>query len=103
MDAVFPLLGMIALVVFAVAIMAWHYSRARSVLEEWAGTNGYEILSSERRWFRRGPFWWSTSRGQEVCYVTVRTSDGQVKRGWVRCGNWFFGLLMNDAAVRWDD
>jgi hypothetical protein len=103
MESMILLLGVMAVLGLAAAMVNWHYSRARKVLRDWAETNGYVILSSEVRWFRRGPFWWSTSKGQEVYYVTIRTSHGQVRRGWVRCGNWFFGLLLNDAAVRWDE
>jgi hypothetical protein len=103
MDAGFFPLVMIAILAFAVAVAAWHYSRARNVLEDWAEANSYEILSSEHRWFRRGPFWWRTGKGQEVYYVTVRTLDRQIKRGWVRCGNLFLGLFVSEADVRWDE
>jgi hypothetical protein len=50
-----------------------------------------------------GPFWWRKSIKQEVYYVTIRTPEGQVKRGWVRCGGWFLGILSNKAVVEWDE
>ena len=89
-------------VVFLAAILSIHFSRARSILEQWAESNGYEIVSSEHR-FLGGPFWWRKSKGQEVYYVTIRTSDGQLKRGWVRCGGWWLGILTNKADVEWDE
>jgi hypothetical protein len=84
------------------AILIFHFSRARSILQQWAESNGYEILSSEHRFFG-GPFWWRKSKGQEVYYVTIRTSDGQQKRGWVRCGGWWLGIFSNNADVKWDE
>ncbi len=80
-----------------------HYSSTRGVLEHWAEKNGYHILSSEPRSFRRGPFFWTTSERQEVYYVSVETSQGEVRSGWVRCGGWLWGLFSDYADVRWDD
>jgi hypothetical protein len=81
----------------------WHYSRSRSVLEQWAAENGFEILHADYRNLFRGPFFWTTSRGQTVYYVKVRDSRGTERSGWVRCGGWFFGLMTDKAEVRWED
>lgn len=83
--------------------MIWHYSRADKILEHWAENNGYEIVSKELRWFRRGPFFWWTSRGQEVYFVKVRGPDGEYRRGWVRCGNWLLGMFVDEAEARWNE
>ena len=79
-------------VILAVLMTAWHFSRAREILTRWAEENGYEIVSLERCWFWKGPFFFWSSKSQEVHYVTVRTQDGQLRRGWVRCGGWFWGF-----------
>jgi hypothetical protein len=102
MEVAVPFL-IVLVVLFVVGGMVWHFSRARNILQRWAEANGYEILSSEIRWFRRGPFFWTTSKGQDVYYVTIRTPDGQIRNGWVRCGGWFLGLLSDKADVRWDE
>lgn len=102
MEAAIPLL-FVVFIAFAVGMMMWHYSRAGRILEHWAQDNGYEILASEHRWFRRGPFFWWTGKGQEVYYVTIRTPDGQLRQGWVRCGSWLLGVLQDQAEVRWDE
>ena len=81
----------------------WGYSRARSILMNWAAQNGYEILHSEFRYFRKGPFFWTSSRGQTVFYVTVRDSNNRVRSGWVRCGGWWVGLWSDHTDVRWAD
>jgi len=103
MDNALPAIGFLAFVALVIMLWVLHFSRAKSILEQWAEENGYEILSSERRWFG-GTFWWRRSRGQEVYYVTIRTPAGQIRKGWVRCGGWFGGVLFsNQADVEWDE
>ncbi len=103
MDNAFPAIGIVAFVVFVVAVLIFRYSRAKSILERWAEENEYEIVSSEHRWLG-GPFFWGTSASQEVYYVTIRTLNGQIRKGWVRCGGWFGGVLFsNQADVEWDE
>jgi hypothetical protein len=102
MDNAFPAIGILALVALFVAILLFRYSRAKSILEQWAATNEYEIVSSEHRWLG-GPFLWGTSASQEVYYVTIRTPNGRIRKGWVRCGGWFWGFFSNQADVEWDE
>jgi hypothetical protein len=98
----FPAIGFALFILFAIAMLVFHFTRAESILEQWAEENGYEILSSERRWLG-GAFWWRKSEDQEVFYVTVRMHDGEIRRGWVRCGGWILGMLSNQAEVEWDE
>ena len=103
MDKGFPI-GLFVLVgILMVASMIWHFSRSRSVLEQWAEANGYEILHSEFRNLFRGPFFWTSSKGQTVYYVRVRGRDGHERSGWVRCGGFWAGLFSDKAEVRWED
>ncbi len=103
MDNALPFLGIIVLAVVGIVSLAWHFSRSRSVLEQWAEENGFEILQSEYRNVTRGPFFWTTSRGQTVYYVRVRDPQGMERTGWVRCGGWFLGLMSDKAEVRWEN
>jgi hypothetical protein len=103
MEQSLPVLGILAFVALFVAILAFQYSQAKAILKYWAEANRYEIVSSQHT-FMGGPFWWRKSRGQEVYYVTIRTSDGKIRRGWVRCGGWFWGVFgSNQADVQWDE
>ena len=86
-----------------VGSISWHFARSRAVLEQWAQEEGFEILRRDYRAFFRGPFFWTTSKGQTVYFVTVRDGQGSVRRGWVRCGGWFSGLMTDKAEVRWKD
>jgi hypothetical protein len=102
MDSAFPVIAVVVAVVFVAAMLVFHFSRAKSILEQWAERNGYEILASEHR-LMGGRFWWRKSEGQEVYYVTIRTPEGQIRRGSVRCGGWFLGILSDQADVEWDE
>lgn len=89
-------------IVLGVALMFWHFSRSKHILRDWARRNGFEIVSAERRFFFRGPFWWRTGKGHEVFRVTVRDGEGQVRSAYVRVGGWWGGMLSDQASVEWD-
>jgi hypothetical protein len=84
----------ILLAVLALIVRSLQLSAAKTILNRWAKANGYEIVAKELRILRVGPFWLKT-RHHEVYYVTIRTPEGQTRRGWVCCG-W-------SAVVRWDE
>ena len=96
-----PLLLLFA-VIIAVALW-WNFSRSRALLRQWAQENGYEILESHYRVFRKGPFFWTSSRGQTVYYVKTRDRQGYLRSGWVRCGSWWWGLWSDQTEVRWEN
>lgn len=99
--------GMAAFVVFLFLLMGgsmlWHFSRSGDVLQKWADENGFRLIERHYHHFRRGPFFWTTSKGQTVYRVTVQDANGNTRSGWVRCGSWMWGLASNRAEVRWDD
>lgn len=98
---------LLALLVFLLVLlfsMQWQRFRSPRILKRWAQNNGYEILSSEhRRLFRHGPFAWTISNGQPIYFVTIRTAEGDIRRGWVRCGSFLWGTYANVATVRWEE
>jgi hypothetical protein len=95
--------AIIVLVVVAVIVsVIWYYPRARSILQKWASENGYHLLDYEYRTLLKGPFFWS-SRAQVVYRVTVLDQQGNKCKGWVKCGNFWFGLLCDEVESRWDD
>lgn len=93
-----PMMGLI----FVAFAIVWYFSRSSSVLDNWANANGFVILDSQYCSLSRGPFTWTTSRGQAVYRVKVRDPAGVVRSGWVRCGSWLLGLMTDTAEVRWD-
>ena len=90
------------LVCAAFFAIAAHYSKARAMLDRWADRNGFRILRVERRDFRRGPFFWSTGRGQVVYHIVVVDQHGSRRSGYVRCGSWFWGIWSDHVDVRWE-
>ncbi len=103
MDAALPVLLVLAALALVAVIFFLHFSRSRQLLESWARQNNYQIVSSEHRYFFKGPFFWTSSDQQTVYYVTVETADGGTRNGWVRCGGWFTGMLSDQVDVRWDE
>ena len=100
---ILPVILIFAVVILAIVAFTWHRSRSQSMLEQWAKENGLRILSSERRFWRRGPYFWGTSKGQDVYYVVVEDAAGQTRSGYVRVGSWILGMLSYNARVVWDD
>ena len=103
MDSLFLIPVAIGLLAVVGLSVAWHYGRSSALLEGWAQRHGYRIVAKEYRTFFRGPFFWTTGKGQTVYYVTVEDQHGQLHNGFVRCGGWFLGLLSDHVEVRWDD
>jgi len=85
-------LTLIAVVIFLM------YSRAKSILQTWADENGYQILSSNPRFLGRGPYTYTLLGKQWVFHVVVRASDG-TKSGYVKCGSFFWGVIVNKAEA----
>jgi hypothetical protein len=72
------LVGVVGLGLVVLAIF-WHYSRAAPLLRQWAEENGVLLVHSEYRYFFRGPFFWTTSKGQAVYRVTIEDSHTQTR------------------------
>ena len=102
MEVWIPLLMFIVFGI-AIASLVWQTTRSRELLDQWAQREGFQLLAVERRYMRRGPFFWTTSKGQEVFFVQVLDlQSGQVRPAWVRVGGWWRGLLSDQVDVRWE-
>lgn len=95
---------LIGLLVVGAIVMSllWHTGRSQTLISRWAAEQGFEVLACQYRLMFRGPFSWSTSKGQTVYRVTVRDRAGRLRYGWVRCGSWLLGLLSDRVEVRWE-
>jgi hypothetical protein len=96
---------LIIAVVAGLALLSiwWTISRSRSILENWAARNGFQIEDAHLCWLWRGPFFWTSSKGQAVYRVIIYDAEGRMRQGWVRCGNFWWGIFVDEADVRWDD
>lgn len=102
MENLIPTLAVGFAVSVAVLMLGWQFGRSRKMLNTWAADHGYRILDAENRWFRRGPFFWTSGKGQTVYRIMVRDRDGDTREGWARCGSYWMGLLSDQVEVRWD-
>ena len=102
-DSALGAIAFLVCVAIVVGTLVWTSRRSQTILQRWADENGYQIVASEHRLFRRGPFLWTTSRGQTVYHVTVMDATGQTHRGHVRCGSFWLGLWREQAEVRWEE
>jgi hypothetical protein len=106
MNDLIDAIGPVAFAGFAIALTVvllwWRYHRAATMIDEWASHEGLEVVSKSVCWFWPGPFWFRTSRNQVVYRVRVRDQEGQEYSGYIRLGNWFLGLWIDEVAVEWD-
>jgi hypothetical protein len=93
----------VLIALFAVGSMIWHSTRSQDILQHWADQNGYRIIEKKYVQFFRGPFFWTSSKGQSVYRVVVEDRTGRRRSGWVRCGSWWLGVWIDQAQVHWDD
>ena len=71
-----------------------------AMLQRWLEENGYELIESENRLFKRGPF---SPLGKQIVFkLTVRSPETGVRSGWLGCGGQFSGLLSERAEMIWD-
>jgi hypothetical protein len=77
--------------------------RARAAIRDALQANGFELVELKRRWFRVGPFSWTTSGGGRLIYsLTVRDGANHLRTGWARWGGiWWPGT--ETPEFRWDE
>lgn len=102
-DGVWLIFLILLVVGLGMASFYWGRIRSRWMIEEWAQQNNLTILGAEYKWFSRGPFFWTSSKGQTVYRITAITPEGHHHTGWARCGGFFMGLLTNKVTVKWDN
>ena len=78
----------------------WHWFRSRFLLEQWAKANGFVLVKMSMSWFKLNPF--LSSKRQEVYRITVRNHNGRERSGWVKCGGFWLGFLVNKVEVDLD-
>jgi hypothetical protein len=98
-----PFLLIVPMLAAAYAAWVWTRSRSSTMLNAWAEENGCTIESRRYCHFWRGPFFFTSSRGQVVYRITLRDKAGDEWTGWARCGGWFWGLMSNQVTVRLDE
>ena len=102
MGNILPLLCLIGILWAFHVILRLQHSGAKGMLEEWAATNGYQILDRSLN-FTRMPkrhFSLEHSKYSVVYCVALLDQNHQRKNAWVLCD---VRLLRPHAEVQWDD
>jgi hypothetical protein len=59
-----------------------------------------QVTSIRRRWFL-GPYWYRASRSQRVYDVTIKTKTADHRYAVVRVGGWILGSLAEKVDAEW--
>jgi hypothetical protein len=97
-----PFLAPLA-VALLIAQLVWRSRRKKIILQNWTASQGFQLIEYEERWLARGPFFFTTAKGQCVFRIAVQYPDGTTATGWTKLGTWVFGLLSDVVNVRWDE
>jgi hypothetical protein len=87
------------------ALVAWgifRVRRARTAVRALLEREGYIVNRIERRLFRQGPLFWTTTRSQIVYRVIVSDTRGQHRTAWARWGRTWLPKP-DTLELRWDD
>lgn len=75
---------------------------AEQEISKWANDNKLEIIKWEQKiFFTPFPFF-TRSRGQKVCKVTVKNSNDEIKTAWLKLGNFCLGFLKSEVVCKWE-
>ena len=97
------LVSLLVLALFAAValVTTWRLRRGREIVEDWARREGYDLVSVERCWIWRGPFFLRSGDQHAVYQVHVRDAEGGSRQAYVRCGSWVFGMMSDQVSVEW--
>jgi hypothetical protein len=87
------------------ALVAWGIARvrrARTAVRAFLEHDGYIVNRIERRLFRQGPLFWTTTRSQIVYRIIVSDTRGRHRTGWARWGRTWLPKP-DTLELRWDE
>lgn len=94
--------SIILLVFSAFAVVAFlRFARARRLINEWAESENLQICRRIWQPWLTGPFLAAPFGSQLVYHLVVRDATGKERRCWVKCGDWWLGLLSSKFEVAW--
>lgn len=81
----------------------WFRPSAEDNFQKWQTANNFEVIRRETVSAGQTPFpKLSMSKDETFYHVQVKTQDGQIKSGWVRCAGKFTALLSAPSEAVWD-
>jgi hypothetical protein len=75
-----------------------------SKLREWAGKEGFRVVSFRGAKFKEGPQAWRQRRSERLFRIAIQDQMNARRAGWiVFAGIWGFRAPRPEAKVLWDD
>lgn len=94
------------IVIIGIIVFFWWVTlqQGNTIVQNWANENAFELLEARYCYFFLGPFFLRTTKSQNVYRILIRDrKSGEIRSGWARVGNWFWGVLgSNEIKVIWD-
>jgi hypothetical protein len=98
-------IGILVVVAFMIISLGFEVlagRRCRRSINEWARRNQLQLRVVNRKWIALGPWQWKGGRSHRVFSVSVESSDGAVREGFLRIGGGLGGFVADDIEVRWN-
>lgn len=92
----------VAIVIVANVILFIWVAKRRPSVAQWAAEHQLEVLESQHRILRRGPFWWTSGKDYVVYWVRAKDRDGATRSGFVRFGLDWCGRWTGESSVDWE-
>jgi len=98
------IIGIVTLTIALWAASEWYCGIiGRAILADWAEKTGWQMVSIERRLFRRGPFWFWIGFGHPVVFrATMSTPAGERRTGFFRVEVRLLGFATGRIDAKWD-
>lgn len=82
----------------------WQYSKADTMLETWAGQNGYSLVKKEKaNPGGTGPGVRYAGNTQVIYRIEVKDGEGRTKTGTAKIGSATTGTLSDEIEIVWDE
>jgi len=91
------------LLLFAFWMIRWQYSKADTLLKNWATQNNCKLIKKENANFGDGPLGRRGAKTHVKYRIKVEDGDGKTKTGIAYLGSENIGVLSNEVKVKWDD
>ena len=91
-----PLWAISGIILVIILLHIKQTKRSKVNLEIWLNNNKFRLISIERRYLRRGPYMWKSSKAQVIFRIYLTNNEDEEKIAWVKCGSYFKGAAFSD-------
>ena len=91
-----PLWAISGIILVIILLHIKQNKRSKVNLEIWLNNNQFRLIAIERRYLRRGPYLWKSSKAQVIFRIYLTNNEDEEKIAWVKCGSYFKGAAFSD-------